>query len=147
MTHFLITMIIFNLWLSRAFIRFSKIPISFVMSVCLSVRPSVRPAACPLVSAWLPLDGFSGQFILGNFTEICRQNPIFGWNRTKMTDDLDEDQNQTFRTSRCPIERDTGVAMGAKQAISIPSINFTGEICERAWSVTLYVYSLFSPFR
>jgi len=39
--------------------------------------PSFRPYVCPHGATWLPLEGFSWNFILGGggkFTEICREN-------------------------------------------------------------------------
>ena len=42
------------------------------MSVCLSVRPSVRPHG----TTRLPLDGFLWNFIFECFSKICRENAI-----------------------------------------------------------------------
>jgi hypothetical protein len=42
------------------------------------------PVVCPRLSAQLPLDGFSWNLILVTFKKICRLNPIFYKNRTKI---------------------------------------------------------------
>ena len=42
-------------------------------SSCLSIRPSVRP----LGTNWLPMNGFSRNFILEYFLKICRENSSF----------------------------------------------------------------------
>ena len=54
-----------------------KVTISFVMSVrlslCLSVRPSVRPHE----TSQLPLDGFSWNLTIENFSKTCPENSNF----------------------------------------------------------------------
>jgi hypothetical protein len=50
-----------------------KATISFVMSVCRLVRPSVRPHGTTQIS----LDGFSWNLILGHFSKICHENSRF----------------------------------------------------------------------
>jgi hypothetical protein len=53
-----------------AFAKLLKATVSFVISICLSVRPSARLHE----TNWFPLDGFSCN---EHFSKICRENPIF----------------------------------------------------------------------
>jgi len=53
-----------------AFAKLLKATVCFVMSICLSVRPSARLHG----TNWLPLDGFSCN---EHFSKICKENPIF----------------------------------------------------------------------
>jgi hypothetical protein len=52
------------------FVKLRKATISFVMSVCPSFHPSVRPHG----TTRLPTDGFSWNLIFEDFLEICRKN-------------------------------------------------------------------------
>jgi len=64
----------------------AKATISFVMSVCLSIRqPHVRPRGM----TWLSLDGFSWNFMF--FSQICRNSVKFYENVTSITTSLHED--------------------------------------------------------
>ena len=52
-----------------AFAKLRKATISFVMSV--------HPSICPRGTTWLPIDGFSLNFIYEYFSNICRENSSF----------------------------------------------------------------------
>jgi hypothetical protein len=46
---------------------------------------SVRPSICPHGTTRLPLDGFSWNLILENFSKICRENSSFNQIRQEFT--------------------------------------------------------------
>jgi len=52
-----------------AFVKLGKATVRFVMSV--------RPLACPHGTTRLALDGFSWNFIFGDFFKICQDNSSF----------------------------------------------------------------------
>jgi len=61
------------------FVRLRKTTISFIISVCPSVRSSVRPYG----TTQLPLDVFSWYFIFEYFSKTCRECTSFNKIRQK----------------------------------------------------------------
>ena len=57
------------LWSLGAFAKLRKVSVSFVVRVCLSVRPSV----CPHGTTRLSLDGFSWNFMFDYFENLSRE--------------------------------------------------------------------------
>jgi hypothetical protein len=57
--------------------KIRKANVSFVMSVCLSVRPSVCVSVFPHGATRLSLDGFSWNLIFEYFSKICGENLSF----------------------------------------------------------------------
>ena len=68
-----------------------KVTISSVTSVC--------PFVCPHGTTQLPLDGFSKNFIFGNFSKICQENSSF-FNLTEIIITLHKNPNTLLITSR-----------------------------------------------
>jgi hypothetical protein len=76
-----------------AFANLWRVIISFVVSVCPSVRPYGKPR--------LQLDGFSWNFIFECFSKVCRETSISFWNLTRITGTLYEDQNTFMKFHIC----------------------------------------------
>jgi hypothetical protein len=60
-------------WFLGTFAKLCKATVSFVMSVCLSVRPSI----CLHGTTWLSLYGFMWNLIFMYFSKICWENSSF----------------------------------------------------------------------
>ena len=87
---------------SGAFAKLQKVVISIVMSVCLSLRPSV----CPHGTTRLPLDGFSWNLIFEYVFWSPWRKFRFYWNRTRRTRILHEDQDTFMVLSRSILHED-----------------------------------------
>ena len=62
-----------SLWILGAFVKLRKATISFVISVCLSVRLSLRPYG----KTQIPRNGFSCNSIFEYFSKFCRETTSF----------------------------------------------------------------------
>jgi hypothetical protein len=50
-------------------------PVGIAGAACLPARPPIGLSVCPHVSAWLPMDGFSQNLILGTCMKNYLENP------------------------------------------------------------------------